>query len=392
MACCYKKYAGVSAISERVLHDLCWNVREHSRYSSRLKLFEAFIGFKDAPAQVNEEDTEEPTAQEVLESLMGESQLAENVMQSQVAVTTYFNLVCEVHREIATAANAMPTINEAKDTSEPGDFLRKVGILSGEDGASAPDPTESGASGESKGEPNPLLKQAKVAASDSIDDIKHVVPVSSRDSEQEKQSPLDLDLVKPALVLVHEIETLLPSSTTGNKSRNESDIWLLDADILKRAVTRWSLCIAGIDDESRSGFSDLVEAVRATSTDPFGRLNVDDFLWVIMQQWVLHTEYLLKKTAAKTALALKNSLEHIVPISMRLVQDHGQSAVNGNKKAHEFTGNSERELEIDNLKLPSALRIVTAKKRVPAWTLSYIKEVVKAFTKPVTAPYREYLI
>ena len=117
------------------------------------------------------------------------------------AVTTYFNLVCEVHREIATAAKmqCLPSMKPI-DTSEPGDFLRKVGILSGEDGASAPDPTESGASGESKGEPNPLLKQAKVAAADSIDDINTgVVPVSSRDSEQEKQSPLDSILSSPLL-------------------------------------------------------------------------------------------------------------------------------------------------------------------------------------------------
>ena len=33
------------------------------------------------------------------------------------------------------------------------------------------------------------------------------------------------------------------------------------------------------------GFADLVETLRSTSSDVMGRMNVDDFLWVMIQQW-----------------------------------------------------------------------------------------------------------
>ena len=389
-ACCYKKYNGVTAVSERVLQDLCWNIRAHSRFSSRLKLFSAFAGFADAPINTdNEENAHEPSAQEVLDSLVDEAHLADNLMKSPIAVAVYLNLICEVHREVATAANPMPTTGdgegEGDGAGEPGAFLKKVGILSGEEEA-APAPVE-----ESKKEVNPLLAQpaavaeGDVTAADSLDDINTgVAPSASSDSQDAKKSPLDLNLIKPALLFVPEIEALLPSSTTGDKSRDESDTWLLDADVLKRAVTRWSLCIQGIDDEARSGFSDLVEAVRATSNDPLGRLNVDDFLWVTMQQWVKHIEYSLKKTAAKAALAIKNSLEHAVPIGLRLVTDQGQPTVaasTSNEGAHQTTGNAEHDLEVSNLKLPSALRVAATKKRVPAWTLRHIKETAESIYK-----------
>ena len=67
------------------------------------------------------------------------------------------------------------------------------------------------------------------------------------------------------------------------------------------------------------GFADLVQTLRSTSGDMMGRVDVDDFLWVMMQQWAKHTEYVLKKTATKSAWALKNSLENKVSILILIV-------------------------------------------------------------------------
>ena len=56
VACCFKKFGGVTGVSDRIVHDLCYNVRIHMNTSSRMKLFSAFTGFENKP-KANSEDS-----------------------------------------------------------------------------------------------------------------------------------------------------------------------------------------------------------------------------------------------------------------------------------------------------------------------------------------------
>ena len=147
-------------------------------------------------------------------------------------------------------------------------------------------------------------------------------------------------------------------------------------DVLKRAVTL-GLCIQGIDDEARGGFSDLV-GLCLPSNDSWTP-NVDDFCGHDAAVGEAR-EYSLKKTAAKAALAIKNSLGHACQQAAQ-VTDQGQPTVAASTSNEAQTSVTEHDLEVNNHKLPSTLRMAAIKKRVPAWTLRHIKETAESIYK-----------
>jgi hypothetical protein len=364
VACLYTKYSGVASVSERYIHDLCFNVRRHQLTSSRMKLFAAFCGFEDAP-KAREEVTEEDAAAD----LFGEAHILRELLRSNMAVSVYMNLVCELHREVAsvTAIKNRP----ASPAGEAGTYLKKMGILSGEDEVAPEAEAAAAAQG------NPLLVQGKqvggegeskdgatsVAPEDSLDDINDNTAATAPASEE----------ISPAVSFVPKIGAFIPSTEVGGNNNSKQDLWLLEPALLRRAALRWSSCIQGLTEEGKMAFADLTETVRSTSSDVMGRVNVDDFLWVMMQQWAKHTEYTLKKTASKATLALKNSLDQKVPVSLRLVRDAGSDALEGDDATEE-----EQALL---LKLPSALQKRKTPKRVPRWTLPFLTEVAESVYK-----------
>ena len=104
------------------------------------------------------------------------------------------------------------------------------------------------------------------------------------------------------------IDVLFPSAEAPQARTDKRDYWLADGELLVTAVSRWVRGQRALDDESAAAYVDLAEFVRGAATSSSGLVDVDDLLWVLMQQWAKFLSWFAHRAAAKAAWSESNSV------------------------------------------------------------------------------------
>jgi hypothetical protein len=337
------------------------------------------------------------------------------ILQSNLASSMYFNLIVEIHRQLL---GDTATGSESPVSNKPGSFLKKIGVLASDDDSNGPGVAYKSTASSAAVPGNPLLVPAAVegeAAAESkaegtietsgegektdgagaetgetveAEGESKVEPVSPEGASSFKIGPS----LQPAPVHIPVIDTLFPSSNIPASSTDGNDEWLLAPDVLMNAVLRWSQGIKGIDKDTQMQFADIVETLKTTTNDLDGRINVDDFCYVIMQKWGKLIAYLLNKAALKVAQTLKNCIQNRIPPALLQELKDRQK-----EEMKDDVGSAKEGWEsvADSLKRPTFNG--NAKPPQPAlWNSTYLKAAVENIYKAnngelLVAPNMGYL-
>jgi hypothetical protein len=98
------------------------------------------------------------------------------------------------------------------------------------------------------------------------------------------------------------IETLFPSTENTFQHKDKKEIWLMEADLLTAAAKAWASQQQWLRGQVNV-FSDLPEKLRP---DVQNRVDVDDFLWIMMIQWAKLESSHVKKCLARGSLIEKS--------------------------------------------------------------------------------------
>jgi hypothetical protein len=104
------------------------------------------------------------------------------------------------------------------------------------------------------------------------------------------------------LLLDTIIETLFPSTENTFQHKDKKEIWLMEADLLTAAAKAWASQQQWLRGQVNV-FSDLPEKLRP---DVQNRVDVDDFLWIMMIQWAKLESSHVKKCLARGSLIEKS--------------------------------------------------------------------------------------
>lgn len=413
-AYCTSKY-GVTDMAERDVHDLFYNIHLYGNDCSRIKLFACLLGFKlrnlgqeaieEAAAREaaeaaknknkNKNDDSIPTkpvvveveekSPETLQQEANES-ATRKILQSNLAASMYFNLIIEIHRQ---RLGETVLGSESPMSNKPGTFLKKIGVLaSDDDGAEGPGVAYKSTASSQAVPGNPLLAPAIVKEEDTESKVERTAEATEGEAEKKEGEQVGAEdeskaettkkadtfeigpSLQPAPVYIPVIEVLFPSSNIPSSSSDGNDEWFLAPDVLVNAVLRWSQGIKGLDKDTQMQFADIVETLKTTTNDLEGRINVDDFLYVVMQKWGKLMAYQLNRAALKVAHTLKNCVESRIPPA--LLQELNK------QKNDDDLGSAKGDWEsvADSLKRPT---LSTRKKPVrPAlWNGTYLKAAVE---------------
>lgn len=249
---------GTATAAERALHDLFVCVRTYRHAASRLRLFSLFLGdaresglVPSMSAAGGVLNTSHLSASAAAAAIAAEEsgQLLVEVLASPQCWTVYIQLLLRVHAAVAEATQAFAAAGAADASDATGDSSAAVASAS----ASA-DAAAGGARGASK----------------------------SR--------------------LV--VDTLFPTTENPWQRPDKRDTWALDVDLLvsvARAWTRrqqrhWFQPGLGAAGGGHSVYTDLPEKLKP---DGAGRVDVDDFLYVMVLQWAKLQVWQLQRVASR---------------------------------------------------------------------------------------------
>ena len=259
-------------VAERAVHDLFYSVQVYSQSISRLRLFAAFFGVGD----FDERD-----------------RACGAILTSTHAISKYLDLLHEVHREVAGV----------KDKSCHEQASEREGVKTKSKNKTASIRSEMEGLG--------LLSVAgKIIGGDidkGMERAGTIYGLEVTGSSKESIEHIEDDFFLPS-GLIH-IDTLFPSSDNPFSRLDKKDTWILDKNILKRAIHRWALSLKaqhGADsfEENSMGkfFKELPELMKISSK---GEIDVDDFLYLAIVQWAKLTSLSVARSELKIPMAEK---------------------------------------------------------------------------------------
>ena len=259
-------------VAERAIHDLFNSVQIYSQSISRLRLFAAFFGVGD----FDERDRAWGA-----------------VLMSTHALSKYLDLLLEVHREVAAMKDK--AIHERASEREG------VKTISRNKTASI----------RSEMEGLGLMSVArKITDGDSEKGTERagtIYGLEVKGSSKESIDHIEDDFSLPSGLI--QVDILFPSTDNPFSRLDKKDTWILDKNILKRAIHRWALSLkaqhgADLFEENSMGkfFKELPDLMKISSK---GEIDVDDFLYLAIVQWAKLTSLSVARSELKIPMAEK---------------------------------------------------------------------------------------
>lgn len=285
MAQQYLKWGSVE-VAERMSHDLCYGAFLYQGSAPRLRMFCSFLGIHTG--------LDEP---------------ASSLMQTPQALTQYLNLINEVHRFSVSAlneANIKKAASDKRIAEKKGDKLIEIksnGILVPDSKLNAKQSLSSKDSGGMEGlsisgttaleKPNLAQAPPKTA---------EVVTENAKDVEV-----IGEIVTMPSKNALLSVDCLFPMKESPFTRHDKRDVWYSEIGVLVSSIKKWTSVQPGLDDANAALFIEITEKLPKCESGTWsGHVEVDDFLWVILQQWVKYSAWYLKRCATRAAWSEKN--------------------------------------------------------------------------------------
>jgi hypothetical protein len=287
MAQQYLKWGSVE-VAERMSHDLCYGSFIYQGSAPRLRMFCSFLGIRTG--------LEEP---------------AFSLMQTPQALSQYLNLINEVHRFSVSAlneANIKKTVSEKKNAEKKGEKLSEIksaGILVPDNKHIAKQPSSSKDSGGMGGlsiSGTTALEKPNTAPQAPPKTTEVVTEVTAKDVETNVEV-----VTMPSKSALLSVDCLFPMKESAFTRHDKRDVWYAELTVLVATIKKWTSLQQGLDDVNAALFIEVTEKLpKCESGNWAGYVEVDDFLWVILQQWIKYSAWYLKRSATRAAWSEKN--------------------------------------------------------------------------------------
>ena len=260
----YVKWGSID-VAERMIQDLCKCVQIYAEFNPRLRVFAALLGI----------------------GKFEEATVASMFLTPQ-AVSLYLDLLLTIHAEIHTIfLKSIETMDQQGDQEESNNVdANPVRRKSKSKSKPQEDDIMSGGlsiTGSSAGTEKP--SNSRRESFDGSQDVKSSTPKIN-------------DNVKA--IYLNGIDSLFPSTGNPFNRVDKQDTWCIDINVLVSAVRRWS-CSQGIYENEP--FVDVTEKLQLNED---GGADVDEFLFIVMNQWAKLTAWYLKRSSARAIWYQKN--------------------------------------------------------------------------------------
>jgi len=258
--------SGSIQVADRSMQDLFVNIKAYRLGVPRLRLFAAFLG--------DGRDLDVVVA---------------DMLKTPQAVTVYFNLLVEIHREVwsmryETFEKLQKSV-EAKLTQIAKFFLNETKTVVDNE------------SNEDDDEKDQKQKNDAIAAEETR---------ASNKATEEKLKQMNLSIKFTLQSMANEspngIQVLFPCTDDTFQRFDKREVWHMHPSILKRVLVRWTAAqkyLAG-------KFNVYIELIDKLKLNSAGEVEVDDFLWIILQQWAKLEDWAVKRSVLKSNSFLKD--------------------------------------------------------------------------------------
>lgn len=253
----YVKWGSID-VAERMIQDLCKCVKVYGEFNPRLRVFAGLLGIGGFE-----------------EATVG------SMLVTPQAVSLYLDLLLVVHAEVHTIyLQSIEMMNKQEDTENIVDEI-----------PSKPKP-------KSKKNKEDDSMSGGLSISGSSTGIEK--PIINVGKSFDATSPHSKTKDSVKAIYLNGIDNLFPSTQNPFSRIDKQDGWRIDIYILIGAVRRWSRSQGIYENEP---FVDVTEKLQLNND---GEADVDDFLFVIMNQWAKLTAWYLKRSSARAIWYQKN--------------------------------------------------------------------------------------